>query len=131
MEKPSAMMLGGSMRYAFDAAGGREVGSVISMSGEVLGVGLSLDEVITERTPSRKVWETRGAPKLLIIGPYRMGFEIAPISNGSDLRVFIDFDLPQQGAGRILGMLFGPLYAHWCVQRMATDAARHFRKALR
>jgi hypothetical protein len=128
MEKPSAMMLGGSMRYAFDAAGGRAVGSVITMKGDVLGIGLGLEEVITERTASRKMWETRGEPDLLVIGPYRMGFDIAPAEAGSKLRVFIDFDLPRRGAARLLGALFGTAYARWCVARMSSDAVRHFRK---
>lgn len=129
MEKPSAMMLGGSMRYAFDAGGGQAIGSVISMKGNVLGLSLTLDEVVTERSPpTRKVWETRGAPDLLVIGPYRIGFEIAPHGEQSQLRVFIDFDLPQRGLFRLLGAWFGRAYAHWCVVRMAKDAERHFKQ---
>jgi hypothetical protein len=129
MEKPSAMMLGGSMRYAFDASGGRAVGSLISMKGEVLGFSLMLDEVVTERSPpTRKVWETRGAPNLLVIGPYRMGFEIAADGEQSQLRVFIDFDLPQRGLSQLLGEWFGRAYARWCVGRMAKDAERHFKQ---
>jgi hypothetical protein len=129
MEKPSAMMLGGSMRYAFDASGGQAVGSLISMKGEVLGLSLRLDEVVTERSPpTRKVWETRGAPSLLVIGPYRMGFEIAANGAQTRLRVFIDFDLPQRGLSQLLGAWFGRSYARWCVGRMAKDAARHFKQ---
>lgn len=127
MEKPSAMMLGGSMRYAFDAGQGRTVGSTISMSGHVLGLGLALQETIVERTLSRKVWETVGEPRLLVIGPYRMGFEISPQGEASRLKVFIDFNRPR-GAGALLGRLFGGWYARWCVTRMAQDAVRHFRK---
>jgi hypothetical protein len=84
------MMLGGSMRYAFDTGGGRAIGSVITMQGDVLGLKLGLDEVITERTATRKVWETRGVPQLLVIGAYRMGFEITPAESGADLLVSID-----------------------------------------
>jgi hypothetical protein len=130
MERPSAMMLGGSMRYAFDAAQGQAVGSVISMTGNVLWLHLALDEIVTERAATRKVWETRGDPRLLIVGAYRMGFEISPKGERSDLRVFIDFDPPQRGVSRILGLLFGGLYARWCVESMARDAARHFAKNL-
>ena len=44
------------------------------MNGRILGLKLSLDEVVTERDPpARKVWETVGVPRLLVIGPYRMG----------------------------------------------------------
>lgn len=76
MEKRSAMMMGGRMTYAFDDAGGRAVGSVIRMGGRVLGVTIEVEEVVTERIPPRrKVWETIGRPRLLIIGAYRMGFD--------------------------------------------------------
>lgn len=123
MEKPSMMMLGGRMTYTFDDAGGRAVGSVIHMGGSILGVPLSVDEVVTEHAPPRrKVWETVGHPRLLGIGAYRMGFEIDPKGDGSALRVFIDYTHPASPTGRVLGRLFAKVYARWCVRRMAADA---------
>ena len=127
MEKPSMMMMGGRMRYEFDDAKGRAVGSKIEMSGSFLGLTLSVQELVTEREPPRrKVWETRGQPHILIIGRYRMGFEIAPAGDRSSLRVFIEYDRPHSPFGRLLGRAFGPLYARWCVKRMADDARKHF-----
>ena len=127
MEKPSMMMMGGRMTYAFDEAKGRAVGSVITMGGSFLGIRLFAEEVVTERDPPRrKVWETRGRPRLLIIGAYRMGFEIEPAGERSKLRVFIEYDDPVRPLERALGLVFAPLYARWCVTRMAEDAARHF-----
>lgn len=127
MEKPSMMMMGGKMSYEFDENRGRAIGSVIKMGGDVLGMKLSVEEVITERTPSlRKAWETRGDPDLLVIGAYRMGFEIAPAEQRSRLRVFIGYDYPRSLTGRVLGALFGGVYARWCVNRMAKDALAHF-----
>jgi hypothetical protein len=127
MEKPSMMMMGGRMTYEFDEAKGRAVGSVIKMGGSVLGVRLFIEEVVTERDPPRrKVWETRGQPSILIIGSYRMGFEIAPSGERSRLRVFIEYDDPPSRVGRILGGVSAPMYARWCVRRMAEDARQHF-----
>jgi len=54
MTKPSSMMLGGSMSYEVDERGGREVGSVIRMTGAVLGLRLAVEEMVTERTPPRR-----------------------------------------------------------------------------
>jgi hypothetical protein len=103
------------------------VGSHIGMSGRVLGVELSLDEVVTEREPpTRKVWETVGAPRLLVIGAYRMGCVVTPSGSGSLLRVFIDYALPASWPARWLGRVFGRSYAHWCTQRMVDDAVRQF-----
>jgi hypothetical protein len=121
------MMMGGRMAYEFDAAKGRALGSVIRMRGDFLWLRLFVEEVVTDHNrPIRKAWRTRGAPKLLIIGGYTMGFEVEPDGSGSRLRVFIDYDRPKALLGRILGALFAPLYARWCVDRMANDAKARF-----
>ncbi|WP_234823122.1 hypothetical protein [Ensifer adhaerens] len=61
MQEPSMMMLGGRMSYAFDDARGRAVGFVIRMQGKMLGLVLSVEEIVTEwERPRRKAWETRG-----------------------------------------------------------------------
>ena len=67
----------------------------------MLGFELAVDEKVVERTPPyRKAWETVGSPKLLVIGGYRMGFDVAAQGSGSLLR--------------------------WCTERMVSDAVRHF-----
>ena len=124
MEKPSLMMAGATMRVETDALRGQAVGSLIRITGRVLGVNLMVEEVVTERVPPlRKTWETRGEPRLLVIGPYRMGFTISPQGGHSRLVVFIDYRLPPRGFTHVLGLLFGRAYAAWCTRRMATDAA--------
>lgn len=125
MEKPSMMMIGGSMTYETDARGGREVGSVITMGGNFLWLRLSVRETVVEREPPRrKVWETQGAQQLLIMERYRMGLDIKPDGQGSALSVWIDYDLPPSGFWRLAGYLVAPVYARWCVGRMAGDASR-------
>ena len=75
MEKPSLMMAGATMQVGMDALKGQAVGSVIRITGRVLGLNLAVDEVVTERVPPlRKTWETRGEPRLLVIGSYRIGW---------------------------------------------------------
>ncbi len=124
MEKRSLMMAGATMRVETDALKGQTVGSVMRITGRVLGVDLMVEEVVTERVPPlRKTWETRGEPRLLVIGAYRMGFTISPHGNRSRLVVFIDYGLPPRGFGHWLALLFGRAYAAWCTRRMATDAA--------
>jgi hypothetical protein len=86
-----------------------------------------VDEVVAERIPpKRKVWRTVGSPRLLIIGWYEMGFELKPRTSGTELCVWIDYELPSRGVGRSLGRLFSTFYARWCVQQMVSDAVRHF-----
>lgn len=129
MTKPSWMMAGSVMTLEFDAFKGRAVGAFIRLTGRVLGIPLSVEEVVTERNlPLRKVWNTIGRPQLLVIGPYRMGYQITPTSPPSHLRVFIDYALPEGPVSYWLGRLFGNFYAHWCTQRMANDATSYFQK---
>ena len=62
-------------KLSLDQQAGRAAGSRIRLEGGVLGAQLSLEEVITEhKPPIRKVWMTVDAPRLLVIGAYRMGF---------------------------------------------------------
>lgn len=127
MSKSSWMMGGGKMEVSVDVGRGRKVGSHIRMSGTAFGIKLSLDEVVTRyEPPLAKTWETVGIPRLLVIGRYGMGIEIKPQSNGSNLRVFIDYDLPTKNTW--LGKLFGGMYAKWCVQQMIKGASDHFNK---
>ena len=128
MGEPSWRTGGGRMETELDEGRGQKVGSRICLSGRVFGVELSVEETVTERNPPRrKVWETTGAPKLLVIGHYRMGFELSPQGTGSVLRVFIEYGLPEGGLARWLGRLFGRYYARWCTQQMVDDAVTHFR----
>lgn len=128
MTGSSMMMAGSRMRFRYDEGGGKAVGSKIGMTGTVLGVGLALEEVVVERVPPfRKAWETVGEPRLLAIGTYRMGFEIAPQAEGSRLKIFIDWREPGP-PWRWLGRLLGRAYAKWCTERMASGAADVFRR---
>ncbi len=127
MEKRSMLLLGGSMTYEFEAAKGRATGSVIRMAGSFLGISLVVREVVTDRTPpSAKLWETRGPQRMMVIDSYVMGFETRRIGGGTEVRVFIDYQLPPGLPERWLGLLFAPFYARWCVSRMVKDVSRHF-----
>ena len=127
MSQSSWMMAGSRMGIELDEFAGRRVGSRIRLSGRVLGIPLSVEEAVTERHPPlRKIWQTTGVPRLLVIGHYRMGFEITPHDASSLLRVFIDYALPEAPFARWLGRVFGSSYARWCTESMAEDAAKHF-----
>ena len=128
MGESSMMMLGSRMSIDVDAGGGQVIGSKVRMHGSVMGIRLSLEEVITERrVPGRKVWETIGTPKLLVIAHYRMGFELTRQGDSSQVRVFIDYSLPVNAPGSWLGHWLGAVYARWCTKQMVMGAARHFR----
>jgi len=130
MQDRSWRMGGGRMDFELDQSLGQAVGSVIRLSGRIFGLRLFLEASIVERSPPhRKVWETVSEPRLLVIGRYRMGFEVTAIGDAALLRVFINYALPVHGVGRVLGSLLGRYYAQWCVQRMLNDTLRHFQSA--
>lgn len=115
------------MKIDLDDGRGQEVGSRIRLAGKVFGIELSAEEVVTERHPPlRKKWETIGPPRLLVVGHYRMGFELIPRSDRSMLRVYIEYELPSGPVAGWLGRLFGGYYARWCTRRMVYDAVKHF-----
>lgn len=127
MGESSMMMLGACMSIEVDADGGRVIGSKIRMHGRMMGIPLSLEEVIIERqVPYKKVWETIGTPNLLVMAHYRMGFDLTRIGDSSRVRVFIDYSLPTNAPGSWLGRLLGGVYARWCTKQMADEAATHF-----
>lgn len=128
MSESSWKMGGGSMQTQMDAGKGQKIGSVVTLTGCVLGMELVVSEAITERIPpNRKVWETFGIPRLLIIGNYRMGFDLKAEAGGTVLTIFIDYELPERGWPRLVGRLLGRAYAKWCTEQMVHDAKVHFR----
>lgn len=128
MNKSSWMMGGGSMNTKTDEGEGKKVGSHIRMDGNVFGINLFLDEVITEhKPPYRKAWETVGKINLLVIDHYTLGFTIEPDKSNSKLTVFIDYNLPKSAKTYWLGILFGNIYAKWCVKQMVNGVKEHFK----
>lgn len=127
MSKSSWMTLGTTMDIYMDRHRTRTVGSKFGFSGRILGIPLSVDEIVTARQPpAGKSWETASEPNLWVIGRYRMGFELTPRPGGTVLRVFIEYARPAAGLPRLLGLLFGRMYARWCTRQMVDDAIEHF-----
>lgn len=130
MSQSSWVMGKGRMTTQVDAGRGQQLGSLIRLSGRVLGIRLSVAEKVTERDPPRrKVWETIEEPQLLVVGHYRMGFEITPRGSDSQLCVFIDYAPPDSTPGRWLAYLFGDFYARWCTQQMVTGVVQQFNQS--
>jgi hypothetical protein len=118
MRRGSWMMGGGGMSMTADELEGRSVGSRLAMAGSAFGITLALEEeVVLREPPTRKAWQTIGAPDLVVIGGYRMGFEVTAVDAGCAVLFFIDYDLPPRN--RWIGTLFGRLFARWCLKRMA------------
>ena len=107
------------MKTDIDEGQGKKIGSHIKMSGKIFGLSLFLDEIVTLREPpTSKEWETVGVPRLIVIGNYKMGIALKKIDQGTNLTVFIDYDLPRSFGVKLLWLLFGGVYAKWCVKQM-------------
>lgn len=130
MSRPSWRLGGGQMAIETDAAGSKAVGSRIRLGGRVFGIALEVRTQVTERdVPVRKAWATVDEPRLLVVGSYRMGFEVQPEASGCLLRVFIEYEAPRGSVGRLFAMLLGDTYARWCTRQMVVDAQAHFHSA--
>ncbi|HEY3179568.1 MAG TPA: SRPBCC family protein [Casimicrobiaceae bacterium] len=127
MARRSWQLAGASMTIETDANGGRTVGPHIRLAGRMLGIPLNVEGTVVRRDPPKlKAWETVGEPHLLVIGGYQMSVSIEPRGDQSHVRIAIDYALPARAPARWLGMLFGPMYARWCVGQMARDLVRQF-----
>lgn len=132
MNESSWMMAGNHMETQVDEGKGQKIGSHIKMSGQVLGINLFLDEVVTKHEPPfHKEWQTVGDINLLVIDHYKLGFEVKSQNNASWLKVYIDYDFPKSFKTRLLGFLFGGLYAKWCVYQMLNGVKDHFGKEVK
>ncbi|MEW6042982.1 MAG: SRPBCC family protein [Thermoproteota archaeon] len=128
MNRSSWMMGGGSMNIHLDEGRGQKVGSHIRMNGKVFGINLFLDEVITSyEPPFHKEWQTVEGLNLIVIGHYKLGFEIELKNGNSKLRIYIEYDLPVSARSRWLGRLFGRIYAKWCIRQMINGVKEHFK----
>lgn len=131
MNNRSWKMGWGRMQITLDREKGRAPGSHIVLDGRVFGVHLFLDQVITERVPPvRKRWQTVGVPRLLVVGSYRMGFDLNEADGETAMKVFLDYDLPAAGLPRLLGKIMGRSYAKWCTRRMVVDAQSAFQRSV-
>jgi hypothetical protein len=125
MSKSSWMMGGGAMSTTTDEGKGQSIGSHIRLNGRAFGLSVYLDEVISRREPPRlKEWRTVGPHRLLVVGDYIMGFELKAFGQQTQIKIYIDYDLPQRHAW--LGKLLGSFYARLCVDKMLRDARRYF-----
>lgn len=110
------------MESKLDAARDRSVGSLIPLAGTVFDMHLTVEETVMERnSPRNKAWETVGNPKLLVIGHYRMGFTSETQSDGSLVKVYIDYAMPPKWPAGWLGLFV------WLVLRQmvyTADASR-------
>lgn len=124
MEKPSWMMAGARMRVEVDSLRGQALGSVIRLQGRVLGIPLCVtEEVIDYAPPLRKTWATAAEPRLLVIGRYSMGVELAQLMQAVQLRVWIKYDLPTGWFTHLIGQLLGGRYTQWCLGQILRDAS--------
>lgn len=127
MNKSSWMMGGGHMDVSVDTGNGQKIGSHIRLSGTVFGMRIFLDEAVTVYDPPRtKAWQTVGNLRLLVIGHYTMKIRIVPEGIGSACTVSIDYELPRAPGERLVGFLFGGIYARWCVRQMLEGIRMNF-----
>ena len=65
-----------------------------------------------------------GEPSLLVVGVYRMGFELEAAGGGAATTLRIGNQLPLRGVARCLGLMLGRTHARRFVRTMVRDAQR-------
>lgn len=131
MMSRSMPMMGGRMDYDFITPNPTGVGATYRGGGSVLGMRMEFTCEVSEwKKNERKVWRTVGTPRLLIIGPYEMGFTVADGTDATTVDVWISYELPRSIGGRVLGALLATSYARWCARSVAEGAKRELEARL-
>lgn len=123
-ESGSMPMMGSKLKLEIMTPEPTGVGAVYRYSGRMMGLTIDFSETVTRYVAGReKVWQTIGAPQLLIIAGYEMRVLVEPLSaRSSRLTIGIDYELPRALIGRLLGWVLAGTYSRWCLRNMAEGA---------
>lgn len=118
MQRRGPALAGGAMKLVADPH--RGLGSGWRLKGRVVGLTLQADVQVTEyQPPWRKTWQTVAEPRLLVMGAYRMGFELqSQAAPTVSLRLWLDFEPTRRGRW------VARAYARCCLREMAAAARR-------
>ena len=125
MSGRSMMMMGGKMEIERLPGPEKGVGSTYRWKGGVLGLPLDFTETVTLwKENEKKVWETTGEPKLIILGWYRMRLVTEPREGGTLASLEIEYTHHEGFFYKILSAALAGWYADWCLTRMLGDAKK-------
>jgi hypothetical protein len=99
---------------------------LLRRGGQLPGLPLRVDEIIDTYEPGRKKsWRSVGVPRLLVLGRYRMGFEVCPRADETDVLVYVEWDpLPGWRGALLRGA--ARRYAAWFVDSAVRGAQGAF-----
>jgi hypothetical protein len=123
MKKSSMAMMGSKLTLEVLSKNKTGLGATYRWYGQVMGMAMDFSEEVTEWVKNkRRVWETTGKPKLIIMNGYKMWFEVEPVKNKTRITFGITYDLPRDLRGKILGAISAKWYSKWCLKSMTQDA---------
>ena len=119
------MMMGGKMEMERLPGPEKGVGAGFRWTGRVLGFSLDFTETVTLwKENEKKVWETIGSPKLIILGWYRMRLVTEARGNGTRASLQIEYAPPEGFFYKLLSKALAGWYADWCLSRMLGDTKK-------
>ncbi len=125
MSERSMMIMGGKLKLEHVSGPERGEGSTYRWAGRVLGLPVDFTETVTRwRENEEKVWETTGAPRMIILGWYRMHLATGRAENGTRAALEIEYTPPDGFFYRLLSAAFARWYAEWCLGKMLGDAKK-------
>jgi len=122
MTKSSMPLMGGHLNLETVSGNDAGTGATYRWWGKVFGLTMDFTETVTEWEENKKrVWETIGQPKLIIMDSYIMSFEVTPKDNSTLLVFKISYELPRNIFNRFLGLILSGWYSNWCLNNMCAD----------
>lgn len=119
MTESSMPLMGSKLKFAILSPNETDIGATYRYYGKIMGLTLDITEVVRRyKLNEEKFWETIGEPKIIIMSHYVLGFQLKPTTGGTQATFSIDYEIPQRGLGKVLGILLSNWYAHWCLRMM-------------
>lgn len=123
MGKSSMPMMGSSLKLEILSKNATGQGAVYRWSGKVMGFTMDFSEIVTKWIKNKeRVWKTINHPKLIIMSSYEMWFFVDPARKNTKLTFGINYNLPKNIFGLILGILLADWYSKWCLNNMCQGA---------
>lgn len=119
MTESSMPLMGSKLKFEILSPNVTDIGATYRYYGKIMGLPLDITEVVRSyKMNEEKYWETIGEPKIIIMSHYVLGFQLQPTAGGTQATFVIDYEIPQHGLSKILGLLLSNWYAHWCLRMM-------------
>jgi hypothetical protein len=127
MTESSTMMMGSKLQLEQLSPNATGIGATYRWFGKMMGMTIDFTQTVSKWVQGvEKEWKTNGDVKIIIMGWYRMFWNLKPVEGGTLATIGIDYSAPREWYFKVLSFLFGGMYSRWCLNSMLRDTKKAF-----